>query len=283
MSKFLLNYTDTYTDFYNKVISDFILYNCGVEYCNPGWSYGPKRREYHFIHFVKEGKGTLTIEGHTFHIHKNQCFIVPAGEVSLYAADKKDPWKYSWIGFLGIESSRYVQQLISNNNFVIDIKDAVLYEQQIRKIISLKHDSLSSALKMTGITYEIFGSLIDEVNDTEEVKTTNSLATRAKHYMDLNYYDAIKIKDIANFLNVNVNCLSSAFKEEFNLSPKQYLMKLKIRKAKKLLSTTNNTITVVTNSVGFNDSLAFSKVFKQYTQSSPSSYRKQATETHLSN
>ncbi|MFH4442528.1 AraC family ligand binding domain-containing protein [Lactobacillus helveticus] len=43
------------------------------------------------MHFVKEGKGTLTIEGHTFHIHKNQCFIVPAGEVSLYAADKKDP------------------------------------------------------------------------------------------------------------------------------------------------------------------------------------------------
>lgn len=28
--------------------------------------------------------------------------------------------------------------------------------------------------------------------------------------MDLNYYDAIKIKDIANFLNVNVNYLSSA-------------------------------------------------------------------------
>lgn len=85
--------------------------------------------------------------------------------------------------------------------------------------------------------------------------------------MDLNYYDAIKIKHIANFLNVNVNYLSSAFKEEFNLSPKQYLMKLKIRKAKKLLSTTNNTITVVAKSVGFNDSLAFSKVFKQYTQS----------------
>ncbi len=84
-----------------------------------------KRREYHFIHFVKEGKGTLTIEGHTFHIHKNQCFIVPAGEVSLYAADKKDPWKYSWIGFLGIESGRYVQQLISNKNFVIDIKQTM--------------------------------------------------------------------------------------------------------------------------------------------------------------
>ena len=282
MSKFLLNYTDTYTDFNNKVISDFILYNCGVEYCNSGWSYGPKRREYHFIHFIKEGKGTLTIEGHTFHIHKNQCFIVPAGEVSLYSADKKEPWKYSWIGFLGIESSRYVQQLISNNNFVIDIKNATIYEQQIRKIISLKHDSLASALKMTGITYQLFGALIEEINDSENVKSTNSLATRAKRYMDLNYYDAIKIKDIADFLNVNVNYLSSAFKEEFNLSPKQYLMKLKIRKAKKLLSTTNSTITVVANSVGFNDSLAFSKVFKQYTQFSPSSYRKKMIDSHIS-
>lgn len=282
MSKFLLNYTDTYTDFNNKVISDFILYNCGVEYCNSGWSYGPKRREYHFIHFVKEGKGTLTIEGHTFHIHKNQCFIVPAGEVSLYSADKKEPWKYSWVGFLGIESSRYVQQLINNNNFVIDIKNATTYEQQIRKIISLKHDSLASALKMTGITYQLFGALIEEVNNSENVKSTNSLATRAKRYMDLNYYDAIKIKDIADFLNVNVNYLSSAFKEEFNLSPKQYLMKLKIRKAKKLLSTTNSTITVVANSVGFNDSLAFSKVFKQYTQFSPSSYRKKMIDSHTS-
>ncbi|MBM6958758.1 AraC family transcriptional regulator [Lactobacillus gallinarum] len=251
----------------------------GFEYCNPGWSYGPKRREYHF---VKEGKGTLTIEGHTFHIHKNQCFIVPAGEVSLYSADKKEPWKYSWIGFLGIESSRYVQQLISNNNFVIDIKNATIYEQQIRRIISLKHNSLASALKMTGITYQLFGNLIEEVNDFENVKSTNSLATRAKRYMDLNYYDSIKIKDIADFLNVNVNYLSSAFKEEFNLSPKQYLMKLKIRKAKKLLSTTNSTITVVANSVGFNDSLAFSKVFKQYTQFSPSSYRKKMIDSHIS-
>ena len=135
----------------------------------------------------------------------------------FYAADKKDPWKYSWISFLGIESGRYVQQLISNKNFVIDIKNVANYEQQIRRIISLKHNSLASALKMTGITYQLFGNLIEEVNDFENVKSTNSLATRAKRYMDLNYYDSIKIKDIADFLNVNVNYLSSAFKVSFVL------------------------------------------------------------------
>src|SRR5699024_8354514 len=105
----------------------------------------------------------------------------------------------------------------SNKNFVIDIKNVANYEQQIRRIISLKHNSLASALKMTGITYQLFGNLIEEVNDFENVKSTNSLATRAKRYMDLNYYDSIKLKDIADFLNVNVNYLSSAFKVSFVL------------------------------------------------------------------
>ena len=272
MSKFLLNYTDTFTDFNNKVISDFILYNCGVEYCDSGWSYGPQRREYHFIHFVKSGKGTLKIEGHTFHIHKNQCFIVPAGHVSTYTADKKDPWKYSWVGFLGIQSTRYVQHLLSRNSFVFDIENAQEYENQIRKMISLHPDSLASALKITGLTYEIFGSLIEEVG-TKEAKITNSIATSAKRYMELNYYDAIKIKDIADFLGVNVNYLSDSFKKEFGKSPKQYLMELKIKKAKRLLSSTQNSIVIIANSVGFKDSLAFSKFFKLHTGISPSKYR----------
>lgn len=273
MSKFLLNYTDTYTDFDNKIISDFILYNCGVEYCDSGWSYGPKRREYNFIHFVKDGKGVLQIEGRKFHIHKNQCFIVPAGYVSTYTADKNDPWKYSWIGFLGIQSERYVKQLI-NKGFVLNIKDAKKYEKQIRKIINLPANSLASQLKMTGFTYDIFGSLIDEI-DASEVTINDSVATLAKRYMDLNYYDAIKISEVAKFLNVNSNYLSDTFKEEYKISPKQYLIELKIKKARKLLSSTHNSIKIVANSVGFNDPLAFSKLFKSHTGYSPSDYRKE--------
>lgn len=272
MSKYLESYTDTYTDFNNKIISDFILYNCGVEYCSSGWSYGPKRREYHFIHFVKDGKGTLEIEGHTFHIHKNQCFIVPANEVSLYYADKTDPWKYSWIGFLGIQSNRYVEQLINNGNFVLDIANAEKYERKIKNIISLPSNSLASALKITGITYNILGNLIEEVSPSN-IHTNNSIAMLAKRYMDLNYYDSIQIKDIADFLNINVNYLSTVFKKEFKVSPKKYLMDLKIKKAEKLLSTSSNSIKIIANSVGFTDALAFSKVFKRYTGYSPKIFR----------
>lgn len=277
MSKLLLNYTDTYTDFNNKEISDFILYNCGVEYCDPGWTYGPKRRDYHFIHFVKEGCGTLEIGEHKFHVHKNQCFIVPKGYVSVYTADQQNPWEYSWVGFLGIQSDRYVEYLLNNGTFVFDISDATSYEKEIRKIINLPHNSLASALKVSGITYSIFGSLMDELNPVQ-IKTHNSVATLAKRYIDLNYSDAIKVRDVANFLGVNVNYLSDAFKKETGKSPKQYLINLRIKKSQNLLATTENSIIVVANSVGFKDSLAFSKMFKAKTNYSPTAYRKNFTE-----
>lgn len=277
MSKLLLNYTDTYTDFNNKEISDFILYNCGVEYCDPGWTYGPKRRDYHFIHFVKEGCGTLEIGEHKFHVHKNQCFIVPKGYVSVYTADQQNPWEYSWVGFLGIQSDRYVEYLLNNGTFVFDISDATSYEKEIRKIINLPHNSLASALKVSGITYSIFGSLMDELNPVQ-IKTHNSVATIAKRYIDLNYSDAIKVRDVANFLGVNVNYLSDAFKKETGKSPKQYLNNLRIKKSQNLLATTENSIIVVANSVGFKDSLAFSKMFKAKTNYSPTAYRKNFTE-----
>ncbi|WP_282806154.1 helix-turn-helix domain-containing protein [Lactobacillus isalae] len=180
-------------------------------------------------------------------------------------------WKYSWVRFLGIQAGQYVQQLI-NNNFVLDIKDATQYENKIRQIIGLDHKSLADSLKTNGITYEIFGDLLAEIN-VKKIEQHHSIATLAKRYMDLNYFDAIQIQDIAKSLNVNANYLSDLFKQEYGISPKQYLTELKIKKAKKLLLTTKNTITIVANSVGFSDSLAFSKIFKKYTTMSPKQYR----------
>ncbi len=75
MNNNLREYTDRFTDFTKKSISDFILYNSGIEYCEPGYSYGPKRRDYHFIHFVKEGKGILEIGDQKIEVHENQLLL----------------------------------------------------------------------------------------------------------------------------------------------------------------------------------------------------------------
>lgn len=277
MNKNLREYTDKFTDFSKKSISDFILYNSGIEYCEPDYSYGPKRRDYHFIHFVKEGKGLLEIENQKIEIHENQLFIVPANVVSTYTANKHDPWKYSWIGFTGIESLNFVQTLIQSSplNFVMDCLDASFYEKRIEEIIELNQNTLASYFKINGIMYDIVGTLLGE-NNVEVVNHHEpSPSLQAMRYMELHYHDDIQISDIAYSVGIHPNYLSAMFKKEIGISPKKYLMNLKINKAKKLLRESDDPINLIASSVGFTDALSFSKFFKKEQGISPTKYRKE--------
>lgn len=276
MNKNLREYTDRFTDFSKKSISDFILYNSGIEYCDPGYSYGPKRRDYHFIHFVKEGKGLLEIENRKIEVRENQLFIVPANVVSTYSADKRTPWKYCWIGFTGIESNNFVQALLqaSNHSHVLDCPDAALYEERIERIIEMNQNNLASYFKINGVMYDIVGTLLAECH-VEDSESSTSASFQAMRYMDLHYHDDIQISDIAHSVGVHPNYLSLLFKEEIGISPKKYLTNLKINKAKKLLVESDDPINVISSSVGFADALAFSKFFRKELGISPSEYRKE--------
>ena len=146
-------YTDKLTDRTKKSISDFVFYNCGIEQCKPGQFYGPKRRDYHFIHFVVRGEGTLEIQNRTYPSRQNQLFIVPAGEVSLYRASETDPWKYCWIGFPGIQSAQFLNTLMhcGPKQHVQDCQDASYYERQIESILNLSGKQVSTHVRSNGL------------------------------------------------------------------------------------------------------------------------------------
>ena len=79
-------YTDKLTDKSKKSISDFVFYNCGIEQCEGGQFYGPKRRDYHFIHFVVKGEGTLQIQDKSYPLMHcgSKRFVLDCRNVSFY-------------------------------------------------------------------------------------------------------------------------------------------------------------------------------------------------------
>ena len=67
--------------------------------------------------------------------------------------------------------------------------------------------------------------------------------------------------------------LTRAFHEKFGISPKKYLLQLKFKKAARLLATTQLPVSIISNSLGFEDQLAFSRTFKKFYNVSPTDYR----------
>ncbi|AYM01753.1 AraC family transcriptional regulator [Levilactobacillus yiduensis] len=64
------------------------------------------------------------------------------------------------------------------------------------------------------------------------------------------------------------------FKNTYGISPREYLSKLKINEAKKLLTKPQYTINEIGNALGYKNVANFSRQFKRWTQTTPSEVRK---------
>lgn len=83
------------------------------------------------------------------------------------------------------------------------------------------------------------------------------------------------ISDEILAMGFNLDYFRRCFKEDFNMTPHEYLTNMRIDLAKKTLRTDALlSIETIAYMAGFNDSFYFSKIFKKYTGLTPRDYRK---------
>ena len=96
----------------------------------------------------------------------------------------------------------------------------------------------------------------------------------ALQYIKFNY-DHIKVNDIAQYIGINRSYLTAIFKKQLDISPQEYLVSYRLKKAAELIKTTNMSIQDISTSIGYESPLTFSKMFKQTYGISPKNYRDQ--------
>jgi len=103
-------------------------------------------------------------------------------------------------------------------------------------------------------------------------------------YLNENYEHKISLEQIAHNMYLSPVYISKIFKEETGESPINYLIKIRLEKAKEvLMNADNGSIKNIANQVGYDDVYHFSKLFKKYYGISPLYYRKRAIQSALVN
>ena len=82
------------------------------------------------------------------------------------------------------------------------------------------------------------------------------------------------LESLAAEASMSRSAFANHFRDMVGQPMFQYLTELRIRKAKQLLKTTDNSIDSVAQAVGYGSALSFSRVFKNAVQNSPGKYRK---------
>jgi AraC-like DNA-binding protein len=95
-------------------------------------------------------------------------------------------------------------------------------------------------------------------------------------FMGDNYMRPISLETISKSIYLSPAYISKVFKEEMGVSPINYLIKIRLAKARELLLEGRLSIKSVARSVGYEDVYYFSKLYKKYHAVPPSKVRRQA-------
>ncbi len=101
----------------------------------------------------------------------------------------------------------------------------------------------------------------------------HSRVASAKTYIDQNYDKNLYIGDIAKHIGYTVPYLTTKFKLCYGVTPKTYLLQIRLQKAKDLLLTTDMLSREIAYALGFTDELYFIRFFKKYIGVTPRQFK----------
>lgn len=108
---------------------------------------------------------------------------------------------------------------------------------------------------------------------TGKIDAGINLALKIQNYLDHHYMENITTDSIASEFFLNKHYLSHVFKDIIGYGMMEYVIILRINKAKILLTQTDDSISMIASKCGYANFTHFSKLFRKMEHCSPSEYR----------
>ena len=212
--------------------------------------------------------------------------IVTAGHMVLYRP--KEPQKYEyygedqtevyWVHFTGGNVTNLLRSYgLTEDKKVFYCGSGLEYQNIFRTMIyelQMCKDSYPEMLEM--YLRQIFIMLQRYFKSSS--KTDNSRVVeeidKATEYFNAHYNEDISIEEYAENNHVSISWFIRNFKQYTGSTPMQYILSKRIYNAEILLQNPAYNVTEISQIVGYDNPLYFSRIFKKVKGLSPSEYRK---------
>lgn len=164
---------------------------------------------------------------------------------------------------------------VLQHHFCHEIDDVARCSQLLTHMLKLAETPGSYARLQSQTLFMQFVEAF--LTSAKRVKMTprSEIVSFAVAYMHEHYAKDLSIAQLAERVGIERRRFSELFEATTGMNPSEYLMELRIRKAKEQLRTCDCSVAEVGENVGYYDCFYFSRVFKKCTGLSPSIYRKE--------
>ena len=227
----------------------------------------------HALFYLKKGSFEIEIDGKREELHAGDCLILP--DYLHFRRNVIAPIEFVYVKFAHNPTCPYSLELPHGK---VSFKDERRFLTNITEIeqLMLFDDALSANYcehLLIDILYQISLKLTNNRTPTEEQLPQNALVAYAIMYIKENIGRKISIEDICNTVGTNPSTLNFNFRRELGTSVGQFIMSVRMKKARRLLTRTTYSISEIALRCGFDNVYYFSNSFKKIHGVPPSEYK----------
>ena len=261
----------------------YSLWERGV-HCSRTW-------QHHFVSdndiwIFDTGKGVMDMVGSKTQLHKNCIIWMRPGHDYSVDQDPDDPIGQVYIHFdlIRPDGSLYCPDISdfpetfecfnhahwhAMGRNIVRIMNLAEYSRSVDQRQDIR-ETASILLKSMLMGIDLCDTLAHPDNIPSK---TNMIAIQAAEYLSDEQHNFRSIQNVAKHFSLSRNHFTRIFTDFWHISPQDYQIAQRIRRARQLLSSTNSSLSEIANQLGYSDRFFFSRQFKEKTGLSPGIYR----------
>lgn len=235
----------------------------------PGWKIHSRSLRQYQLQYVVSGMAKYHIEGKDYWTKHGDLILHRPNEQHSVEMVENQPYVCISIVFHFGVNPFPLDELFKGMHFL-----GTFLEHQVEKKISqivtcYCQPGLSNQMLCQGLLMQLFSILSKEIeknqSSTEIYEKTKAKLVLIRNYIANHYDQNICHSDLEKISGLSKNYITVKFKKIFEMTPFEFLIWIRMEKAKELAIQSNLSIGQIANLVGYSDVHTFGKMFKKKT------------------
>ena len=242
------------------------------------WHSVPHTHNHAELFYIVGGKGQFLIEDQLYPVNTNHLLIINPNVTHTEVSLNAQPLEYIVLGIEGVELSITEN---SNGQFCIldhfESMDITSCLRNILREMEQKQPGYEDVCQayMEILIIRLMRSTGLSVPTEPQNSVGNHQCATVRRYIDNHFKEPLTLDQLAAEAHMNKYYLSHAFKQEYGISPINYMISRRLEESKYLLAETDLSMSQIAQLLGFSSLSYFSQVFHRTQGISPMEYRQQ--------
>lgn len=227
------------------------------------------------IEYVLSGSGNIVENNKTFHVKAGDVFILHARNYQEQYPDPDVAWSKIWVQLSG----HMVPQLLKAYDLsTVNVIPNFDLEEDLRKITEIiKPDTEIETIDREGprLLLALIQKIHEELCQRNEILRQQTMAQKIRDIIDSVPDGNITVEQLCKDTNFSKRHLNRLFKEEYGLTPKEYILNRRLAIIQSLLKRTNLSIKEIAEKLHFCNAAYLSRFYHEQTGTTALEYRKQ--------